>query len=391
MVTARLPVAPSTLVVVSHVVHYRHQDRWFAFGGYAREIDIWADLFERVIIAAPVRHQAPPGDNLPFMRANITLAPQIETGGRSLTAKVCQGFMVPALLWNLARAARRGGVVHVRCPGNLGLLGAVLAPALSRRCIAKYAGQWNGYPGEPITVRIQRAILRSRWWRNGLVTVYGNWPDQPAHVVPFFTSVMTREQVRRAGEIAARKRLVQPGHILYAGRLAHTKRVDLLLRAARSVLDRGLALRLTIIGDGPERAALERLAASLDLCGAVEFIGAIPYDQVMRWYAAAHVLVLPSSHSEGWPKVIAEAMTHGLVCIGTDHGFIPKMLGGRGYIFPVGDHDALAHCLEAALTDARRFEELSRAAADWGRRHCIEDLRDALRELIEKRWCTRRN
>src|SRR5205823_1367344 len=120
-----------------------------------------------------------------------------ETGGENLWAKLAQLAALPLLMFGLARAMRKADAIHVRCPGNLGLLGAVMAPLFSRYLVAKYAGQWSGYPGEARTVRLQRTILRSRWWR-GPVTVYGEWPGQSPHVIPFFTSVLTEQQLARA-------------------------------------------------------------------------------------------------------------------------------------------------------------------------------------------------
>jgi hypothetical protein len=84
--------------------------------------------------------------------------------------------------------------IHVRCPGNLGLLGVILAPLFSDKLIAKYAGQWNAHKGERKILRLQRAILKSPWWK-GPVTVYGEWENQPAHIIPFFTSMMSADQI----------------------------------------------------------------------------------------------------------------------------------------------------------------------------------------------------
>src|SRR5438874_10710117 len=181
-VAAGAPRAIGKLVVVSHVVHYRVGETLFAYGPYAREIDIWADLFPEVVIAAPCRREVPPADCLPFTRRNIAVAAQREEGGDTVRAKLAQILALPALTLGLARVLRDADAVHVRCPGNLGLIGAVIAPLFSRRLVAKYAGQWDGYRGEPLAVRLQRWLLSSRWWR-GPVTVYGRWPNQPRHVV----------------------------------------------------------------------------------------------------------------------------------------------------------------------------------------------------------------
>ncbi len=373
------------LLIISHVTHYRYMDSLYAYGPYAREIDIWADLFPQVLIAAPCRSERPPEDALPFTRPNIKILPQFETGGTAFKAKVYQLMMLPILLASLSRAMWKTDAVHVRCPGNLGLLGALLAPLFSRYRIAKYAGQWNGYPGEPWTVRLQRAILRSRWW-GAPVIVYGQWPNQPKHVIPFFTSVMTEEQMSRARTVAARKTLSNPPHLLYVGRLSASKRVDVLLHALHQLYQDGQVFQLTIVGDGPERARLEKLAHVLALGGRVTFAGAVPFEKVLDFYERAHILVLVSE-TEGWPKAIVEGMAFGLVCIGSNRGLVPSLLGdGRGLTVPVGDVEGLVSALKQVIKEPALFHSMSRTAAAWAQQFTLESLREALREVMEKWW-----
>src|SRR6202051_4247555 len=66
------------LGVVSNVVHYAPREGLHAYGPYARELDIWADLFEEVTILGPCRNTRPPGDAVAFTRRNIKIVPQKE-------------------------------------------------------------------------------------------------------------------------------------------------------------------------------------------------------------------------------------------------------------------------------------------------------------------------
>lgn len=373
------------LLVTSHVIHYLYDGRLYAYGPYAREIDQWADLFSEVRIASPCRLQPPPGDCLPFERANITIVPQKEAGGESFMAKLGLIAAIPAMTWNLARAMRRADAIHVRCPGNLGLIGAVLAPLFSRRIIAKYAAQWNGLPGEALSARLQRVILSSRWWK-GPVTVYGDWPGRPRHVIPFFTSLLTAEQIGRARESARRERTGPALRVLYTGRLSKAKNVDVLLHAVARARAAGHHVTATIIGVGPEREALEKLAADLSVAAETTFTGGIPFDQVIGHLAASDVLVL-ASETEGWPKSIAEGMAFGLACIGSNIGFVPQMLGeGRGFTVAPRDEDALTAALLEIAASPDRLAPMRAAAASWAQRFSLEGLRDALRDLMAEWW-----
>ncbi len=137
------------LVVVSHVVHHDDGGRIHAYTPYARELDRWASLVGRLTVAAPVRGRARrPPTTAPLQATNVQTGPAAR--GRRRPPRR-QGGPAPApaarWCWALDRALRGADAIQVRCPGNLGLLGAVLAPVRSRRVVAKYAGQWHGYAG----------------------------------------------------------------------------------------------------------------------------------------------------------------------------------------------------------------------------------------------------
>ena len=81
------------LLILSHVRHYEWQNKIYAYGPYAREIDIWADLFPQIIIAAPCRYESPPGDAVAFSRQNIRIVPQLEISGLTWGGKLKQIVM----------------------------------------------------------------------------------------------------------------------------------------------------------------------------------------------------------------------------------------------------------------------------------------------------------
>jgi glycosyltransferase involved in cell wall biosynthesis len=373
------------LAVVSHVVHYRWRGKLYAYSAYAREIEIWADLFGEVVVAAPLRAEKPPGDCVAFAHGNITVRSQMEAGGNTWQSKAGLALALPVMAFQLGMAIRDADAIHVRCPGNLGLLGAVLAPLFSRRVVAKYAGQWTDYPAEARTVRWQKKLLSSSWF-HGPVTVYGRWPGQPDHVVPFFTSVLTSDQIACARVAAARERRAGPLRVLFVGRLSKAKNVDVLLRAVSEVKRRGAAVQCEVIGEGPERDALERLRADLKLNDCAEFKGGLDFEEVLSHFEQADVLVL-ASETEGWPKAITEAMAYGLICVGSDRGLVPQILSeGRGIIVPPRDAESLAGAIYNIAAAPADYAAMRTTAAAWAQQYSLEGLRDALRAMLIERW-----
>lgn len=377
--------ANKKLVIITNVRHYEVAGQFYATGPYTLQIQPLADLFDKVLIAAPFQKGLPPRDCLPFANRNISILPQKETGGRTFKEKFSFFVNVPRHVMDLSRAMLKGDVIQVRCPCNLGLLGTILAPLFSKYLIANYASQWKRFAGEPFSSRFQRFILRSWWWRKGLVMVYGEGPNQPRQVIPIFASTMTAKQVQRGLEAAGQKQLTFPAQILFVGRLVPAKGVDVLLRAASALLQQNIPFRLSIVGDGHDRARLETMAKQLNLAGNVTFVGPLPYEEVMSWYEKAHVLVLPTK-SEGFPKVLVEAMCYGVVCVATDTGLIPWMLKGRGFVFPYGDVNALRAHLRCIMEDPSMVQQLSKEASAWAQNYSIEGVREALRRLFLERW-----
>jgi glycosyltransferase involved in cell wall biosynthesis len=107
--------------------------------------------------------------------------------------------------------------------------------------------------------------------------------------------------------------------LVYAGRLIPHKRVDLLLRAAALLARQGLPYRLDVVGDGPSRAELERLADELGLRGRVRFLGRLPAAQdVFAHFKACRVL-LQASEREGFGLTVTQALACGLPAVVCHH------------------------------------------------------------------------
>jgi glycosyltransferase involved in cell wall biosynthesis len=131
------------------------------------------------------------------------------------------------------------------------------------------------------------------------------------------------------------------------------------LLAALSLLPEPPAL--VLVGEGPQRPALEAQAARLGL--AVTFAGARTDPET--FLAAAGVFVLPSLE-EGMSNAVMEAMAAGLPVIGTAVGGTPELLrGGRGVLVPPADPEALATALERVLADPAEAARLGAAARAW--------------------------
>ena len=148
--------------------------------------------------------------------------------------------------------------------------------------------------------------------------------------------------------------------LAFAGRLMAAKALDVALAA----LALAPAARLVIVGDGPDRAALERQRDALGLGSRVRFLGGRSRDDVLRIFRAADAVLL-SSRWENFPHVIVEALAVGTPVIASAVGGVPEVVrdGENGLLVPAGDSEALAAAIRRLLGDDELRARLAAAAA----------------------------
>lgn len=141
-------------------------------------------------------------------------------------------------------------------------------------------------------------------------------------------------------------------HLVFVGRLAGVKGVPILLSALSQLLHEIPGLRVTLIGDGPERPDLEACAKEAGLGNVVDFAGYKSQAEVAETLSHADALVLPS-FAEGVPVTLMEAMASGLPVLATRVGGISELVedGVSGFLVPPGNADALALRLRELLTN----------------------------------------
>ncbi|MES3034540.1 MAG: glycosyltransferase [Gemmatimonadota bacterium] len=169
---------------------------------------------------------------------------------------------------------------------------------------------------------------------------------------------------------------------MVVGRLVPVKALDVLLTAFATVSRADARARLVIVGEGPERAALEAQRDALGLQRVVSLLGT--RNDVPALLASADVFCLPS-HSEGLSISLLEAMAGGLPVVATAVGSTPEVVTPEvGLLVPPGQPDLLAAALQSLHADASRRERMGAAAAERVReRYSVEATADAYLQLYE--------
>lgn len=382
------------LGIISDAHHYYNTEgKLCTLSLLARQFEQWAAIFDQVIICAPLLPGLPPSMISPYSVSNIKLLPVQNAGGNSLIAKfdlIKTGF---GWLRTIKSLLQTVDAVHIRCPNNISVPGLLALRKSSLLKHAVYTGSWTGHPNEPMTYRAQRMYLK--YCFDGPVAVYGDWPNQPSHIVSSFSpsyskfnweqeSTRVAEKVRKiSSEISGEQSI----NILTIGSLNKNKNQSLVLKSIKGIIETGLTCHLTVIGDGPERGYLENLSHTSGLINHVTFIGNVSQEVVREYYRKAD-FVIQAPHSEGFGKVPIEAMFHGVIPILSDVDMSQQIVGNglRGECFTQGDMDTIVKTItRLANTPGKRIEMISNGR-EYARTLTLEEWQKHLIDTINHYW-----
>lgn len=156
-----------------------------------------------------------------------------------------------------------------------------------------------------------------------------------------------------------------PNRIVFLGRLSTVKGVDVLIDAFRRASASNPELRLSIIGEGPDRARLESLAADLIARQQVRFTGWLNRAGIIDQLAASALVVVPSLWPEAFGRVVLDAYSCGRPVIASRIGGLPELVGPEtGLLVAPGDAIGLAEAIGRLAGDHETLRQLGAAAAE---------------------------
>ena len=173
--------------------------------------------------------------------------------------------------------------------------------------------------------------------------------------------------------------------ILFAGRMIPLKHPEYVLRATKTLREKGYNVHLTYVGTGEMEDSLRQEAAVLG--ESVSFLGAMSPEQVRDEMEKANIFVFTSNSMEGWGAVVNEAMNAGCAIVaGSEPGAVKTMVvdGNNGFVYHQEDYDQFYEKLERLVKDKQLTRQLGEAAYKT-----IENLYNA--DVAAQRFCQQVN
>lgn len=365
--------------IITHVPHKYHQNSLFAYEPYVREMNLWGKYVSDCKIVAPLI-----SESISKIDSNYNFNPHIDKiSGFDLVSfrnKVDALFKIPIIIYRIFKAFFWADHIHLRCPGNIGMIGAfvqILFP--NKKKTVKYAGNWDPSSKQPLTYRIQKWIISSSFLtRNCKVLVYGQWPHQSNNILPFFTATYKKSEI----EVVDKESIYSKLKLIYVGSLTSSKQPMLSLKAAEQLLNEGVHLELNIYGMGSEYENLRNYIQNNSLQNDVFLHRNQDKQTIKKAFQESHFLIF-LSQSEGWPKVVAEAMFWGCIPISSRVSCVPFMLdfGNRGSIVEF-DVNQICQEIKKYIRDNELYSSTSSQAKNWSQMYTLDHFSAEIQKLL---------
>ena len=378
------------LVIISHKECWHKEGSakgYVTLGGFPTQIRAIAELFDRTRLLVPVRDGAPPPGVEEIAGPGLSVEP-LEALPHTLARR---GLYSP--LWllrnggRLWRALGTADAVHAIIPGDVGTFGFLCALVRRKRLFVRHCGEWH-----------RRSTLRQRLWvdlmersassqRIMFATGSGAGPPSrrnPAIAWIFATSISDSElagfAARRQADFGQAPRLV------IACRQNPQKGTQIVIESLVFVLKSYPEATLKVVGDGAALPSAKQRARDLGIGDRVHFHGQVSRAEVMGLFSESDLFCYPV-RTEGFPKIVVEALSCGLPIVATAVSVLPDLLNrGGGVVIAERTPHALARAVCACLDDQARYEEMSARAVATASCYTLERWQAQIRASLETAW-----
>jgi glycosyltransferase involved in cell wall biosynthesis len=352
----------------------------YLYAPYEKEMQLWAKHTNSIQFCCPIWRE---DRNLLVAPVSFETKPTIELKEFDITSFWNSLKAIPKVIRNfivIYKTMKNADHIHLRCPGNIGLLAClvqVLFPNTTKT--AKYAGNWDPKAKQPITYKIQKWILNNSFLtKNMQVLVYGEWEGSSKNIKPFFTATYSEKEI--IAPIS--KKTNEKINFLFVGMLSEGKRPLYAIQLIEELNKKNIDAHLSVFGDGVLRAEIEEYISVRSLKNQVTIFGNQAKETIKSAYQNNHFLIL-ASKSEGWPKVVAEAMFFGCVPLTTNVSCVNYMIGNgeRGKILSLNLNNDVTQ-IEKLLQNESEYLRISEAASKWSQHFTTEYFENEIKKLL---------
>ena len=368
--------------IFTHVIHKKKGKDLYAYEPYVREMNLWLKYVDNVKIVAPIIYNIPLKIDEKYIHSSIKFSKISSFNALTFLSKVKSILVIPIILFKIFRAMFWANHLHLRCPGNIGLLACfvqIFFPFKPKT--VKYAGNWDPKSKQPLSYRIQKWILSNTFLtRNCKVLVYGEWKNQTKNIVPFFTASYQKSDIEDVDE----KDFLSTIKFIFVGAFTEGKQPLLSVKVIEKLISKNIDAELNMFGSGSNFKKVKEYVKLKNLVENVFLHGNQSKETVKKAFQNSHFLIFISK-SEGWPKVVAESMFWNCLPISSKVSCVENMLGNgsRGSIVsPNVKPDEIVSVIEDYIKDEAKYKTSVLAAKDWSQQYTLDKFENEIKKFL---------
>lgn len=364
------------------VEHTFKDNLYYGYAPYIREMDIWNEKVDEVIVVAPKsKNNEISAIDLPYKHKKITFVEVPSFHVKTLPSILKILISIPSIFYKMFKVMKNADHLHLRCPSNVAALAAVVQILFpSKNKTTKYAGNWDPNSKQPRGYKFQKWVLSNTFLtKNMKVLVYGEWKNQSKNVIPFISATYYDNE-----KVPFKTRNYNAElQFVFAGALVHGKRPLLTIKIIEELNKKGINAKLHLFGEGIMRNKLEAYIQDNELNDIIILYGNQEKKVIRETLKIAHFSILPSK-SEGWPKAIAEGMFFGAIPISTKISCLEWMLnyGKRGILIEPDLYKAVQE-IEKHLEQKQQLNAIAENALNWSQQYTLDTLEEAIKSQLQ--------
>ena len=378
------------LLVFSHKVCWESKQSpsgWATDGGFALQVGQISSLFNNTTVIVPVDNSRISNGEVYFESNDIKLSPIIFNFGESNIRKI------KVLLWALKninfliRLIKSHDVIHCPIPSDIGTIGMLLAFILRKPLFVRHCGNW-----------FIQATIMERFWKwfmekyaggNNLFLATGGSPSQPSFknnkIKWIFSSSLHENEIFK---YSSNSRFNGDLKACIVCRMDKKKGVGVVLETIDRLRSMNYILYLTVVGDGPDLDFFKELAIDLKLEDLVTFVGKKNHTEVLGIMREHHFFIYPTMASEGFPKVILEAMSQGLVVFTTPVSVLQYFIkdGENGILIEKADSILFANQILSYHKKPTKLNSISKNAIYNSEKYTLNSWEKFIKNEMISTW-----
>lgn len=379
------------LLVISHKPSWNYTKDKSIFvtdGGFPIQMKALSELFVSTRILVPVSRINSIKNKTELTGNNLTVIPLSSIDSKN---KIVRRLYL--ILWLIQNSMKvlieiiKADVIHTPIPGDIGTIGMLVSFVLKKPLFVRYCGNWK-----------DKRTVAEKFWKWFLIRYAGgklivlatgggiNPPSSKNDNIKwiFSTSLIRNEILKTSKQI---KQIRSNIRLVTLCRIEKKKGVDVLIKSMSIISKKYDNIELHIVGDGSQLENYKNLSKELDCLNKIYFHGYLKHAQAIKVLNDSDLFCFPTSSSEGFPKVVLEAMSCNLPIITTDVSVLPLLVGNNcGRIVEEPTPENIAEIIIELIKNPKEYNRLSTNAGQKALNFSIENWKSELRVHFSNSW-----